>query len=112
MELLACIVGLEQLQAPSPVALYSDSRYVVDGITKGWARRWQRNDWRKSDGSTALNIDLWERLLALCDRHDVQFLWVKGHAGTPGNERCDQLAVRAAGKAELPPDTGYEAKFG
>ena len=109
MELLACIVGLEQLETPSAVTLYSDSRYVVDGITKGWARRWQRNDWRKSNGDQAMNIDLWERLIAFCDRHDVHFIWVKGHAGNPGNERCDQLASQAAAANHLPPDEGFEA---
>jgi ribonuclease HI len=108
MELLACIVGLEELATPSAVALYSDSRYVVDGINKGWARGWQRNQWRKRNGGQALNIDLWQRLLALCDRHDVQFIWVKGHAGNPANERCDQLATQAAAQANLPADTGYE----
>ena len=108
MELLACIVGLEQFNTPSAVALYSDSRYVVDGITKGWAKKWQRNGWRKSNGEPALNIDLWERLLSLCDRHDVRFIWVKGHAGNAGNERCDQLATQAAAQSTLPADTGYE----
>jgi ribonuclease HI len=108
MELLACIVGVEQLTSPSSVALYSDSRYVVDGMTKGWAKKWQANGWRKSDGQPALNIDLWERLLTLCERHDVRFIWVKGHAGNAGNERCDQLATQAAGKPNLPPDTGYK----
>ena len=108
MELLACIVGLEQLETPSAVALYSDSRYVVDGITKGWARRWRQNNWCKGSGGKALNIDLWERLLSLCDRHDVQFVWVKGHAGNPGNERCDQLATQAANQPDLPADDGYE----
>lgn len=108
MELLACIVGLEQLETPSAVALCSDSRYVVDGITKGWAKKWQRNDWRKSNGGKALNIDLWQRLLSLCDRHDVHWVWVKGHAGNPGNERCDQLASQAASLPNLPPDVGYE----
>jgi len=108
MELLACIVGLEQIETPSAVALYSDSRYVVDGMVKGWAKKWQRNAWRKSNGEIALNVDLWERLLVLCDRHDVRFVWVKGHAGNPGNERCDQLATRAAAKRNLPPDIGYE----
>lgn len=108
MELLACIVGLEQLQTPTAVALYSDSRYVVDGITKGWAKNWRRNGWRKSNGSPALNPDLWERLLDLCARHDVRFIWVKGHAGNPGNERCDQLATQAAARPDLPPDKGYE----
>ena len=109
MELLACILGLEQLSEPSAVALYSDSRYVVDGITKGWAQGWRRNGWRKSNGGKALNTDLWQRLLSLCDRHDVQFIWVKGHAGNPGNERCDQLAVQAASQPDLPPDVGYES---
>ena len=108
MELLACIVGLEQLETPSAVVLYSDSRYVVDGITKGWAKKWQRNDWRKSNGGKALNIDFWERLLSLCDRHDVHWVWVKGHAGNPGNERCDKLATQAANRPELPPDVAYE----
>jgi ribonuclease HI len=107
MELLACIVGLEQFRSPAAVALYSDSRYVVDGITKGWAKNWRRNGWRKSNGSPALNPDLWERLLTLCERHDVRFVWVKGHAGNPGNERCDQLATQAAAQGDLPPDEGY-----
>ncbi len=111
MELLACIVGLEYLSSPSRVSLYSDSRYVVDGITKGWARNWRRRGWKKSNGEKALNIDLWERLLRLCDLHDVAFVWVKGHAGNHGNERCDQLATRAASKGSLPPDAGYESDF-
>ncbi|BBO67398.1 ribonuclease H [Desulfosarcina alkanivorans] len=111
MELLACIIGLEQLETPSAVAIYSDSRYVVDGITKGWAKKWRRNDWRKSTGDKALNIDLWERLLSLCERHDVMFVWVKGHAGNPGNERCDQLATQAAAQPNLPSDIEYEKVF-
>ena len=110
MELLACIVGLEQFRSTTAVALYSDSRYVVDGITKGWAKNWRRNGWRKSNGSPALNPDLWERLLALCERHDVRFVWVKGHAGNPGNERCDQLATQAAAGSDLPADEGYEGR--
>jgi len=110
MELLACIVGLEQFRSTTAVALYSDSRYVVDGITKGWAKNWRRNGWRKSNGSPALNPDLWERLLTLCDRHNVQFVWVKGHAGNPGNERCDQLATQAAARTDLPSDEGYEGR--
>lgn len=107
MELLACIVGLEQFRSPVVVSLYSDSRYVVDGITKGWAKNWRRNGWRKSNGSPALNPDLWARLLTLCERHNVQFIWVKGHAGNPGNERCDQLATQAAARQDLPLDEGY-----
>ncbi len=108
MELLACIVGLEALKTSSVVALYSDSRYVVDGITKGWAKKWRRNDWRKSNGDKALNIDMWKRLLVLCGRHDVKFVWVKGHAGNPGNERCDQLATQAAAGGNLQVDEAYE----
>ena len=109
MELLACIVGLDQLREPSAVALYSDSRYVVDGITKGWAKKWRARNWRKSNGEAALNVDLWARLLDLCERHDVRFVWVKGHAGNPGNERCDQLATRAASGTDLLTDTAYES---
>ena len=108
MELLACIVGLEALEAPAAVALFSDSRYVVDGITKGWAKGWRRRGWRKSSGESALNIDLWQRLLALCEQHDVTFIWVKGHAGNPANERCDQLATQSAAQPDLPADPGYE----
>lgn len=109
MELMACIVGLEQLNAPTAVQIFSDSRYVVDGITKGWARRWKRNDWMRTKTDRAINPDLWDRLLRLCDRHDVAFVWVKGHAGNPENERCDQLAVSAAKQRGLPPDEVYEA---
>lgn len=108
MELLACIVGLEQLKRPSAVDLYSDSRYVVDGIMRGWARGWQRNGWCKSNGEKALNVDLWQRLLALCDRHQVRLIWVRGHAGIPDNERCDRLANQAASGPNLPADRGYE----
>lgn len=108
MELLACIVGLEEMGAPTSVALYSDSRYVVDGMTKGWAKAWRKRGWRKSNGEPAMNIDLWKRLLDLCEKHDVRFVWVKGHAGNPGNERCDRVAVEAASQPNLPPDKGYE----
>jgi ribonuclease HI len=109
MELLACIVGLEQLETDAAVTLYSDSRYVVDGMTKGWARAWKRNNWKKSSGEKALNVDLWQRLVDLCERHDVDFIWVKGHAGNPGNERCDRLASQAATLPDLPVDAGYES---
>ena len=108
MELLACIVGLEEMGVPSSVALYSDSRYVVDGIAKGWAKSWRKRGWLKSNGEPALNVDLWKRLLDLCEKHDVCFVWVKGHAGNPGNERCDRLAVEAASQSNLPLDKGYE----
>ena len=96
MELLGAINGLEALKEPFKVILTSDSKYVVDGITKGWARSWKAKGWKKGDGKPALNPELWDRLLALCDKHEVEFVWVKGHAGHPENERCDQLATAFA----------------
>lgn len=96
MEMLACIVGLREFKKRTRICLFSDSRYVVNGITRGWARNWRARGWKKSDGESALNPDLWKVLLDLCDFHDVDFHWVKGHAGNPDNERCDQLATRAA----------------
>ncbi len=110
MELLACIIGLEALPPGSRVNLYSDSQYVVNGITKNWAQGWKRRGWKKSTGQPALNPDLWDRLLTLCGTRDVRFIWVKGHAGNPGNERCDQLAVAAAQGHNLLADTAYEAQ--
>ncbi|HNX63952.1 MAG TPA: ribonuclease HI [Oscillospiraceae bacterium] len=93
MELLGVIKALEVLKFPCKVIITTDSKYVADSVTKGWARKWKQNNWIKSDKKKALNIDLWERLLALLDVHDVTFNWVKGHAGHPENERCDRLAV-------------------
>lgn len=93
MELTAVISALSALKEPCKAIITTDSKYVVDGITKGWAKSWQKNGWVKSDKKPALNPDLWEKLLELCDQHDVEFVWVKGHAGHPENERCDQLAV-------------------
>lgn len=94
MELLGVITGLEALKYPCRVVIQTDSRYVVDGIEKGWARSWRKNGWIKSDKKPALNSDLWGRLLDLLDRHEVRFTWIKGHAGHPENERCDRLAVQ------------------
>ncbi len=93
MELTAAIKGLEALKEPCAVRLVTDSKYVADGIGKGWARSWRENGWRKADKKPALNSDLWERLLNLLDTHDVKIEWVKGHAGHAENERCDRLAV-------------------
>ena len=93
MELLGVITGLEALKEPCQVTLTTDSKYVVDSITKGWVYNWKRNNWIKSDKKPALNVDLWERLLPLLEKHKVTFNWVKGHAGHPENERCDRLAV-------------------
>lgn len=93
MELTAVIKALEQLKEPCKVLLTTDSKYVSDGIGKGWAVSWQQNGWRKADKKPALNPDLWERLLELLKIHNVTINWVKGHAGHPENERCDKLAV-------------------
>ena len=93
MELLAVISGLEALKEPCHVELYSDSKYVIDGLSKGWAASWRKNGWRKADKKPALNPDLWERLLNLTEKHELSYHWVKGHADNPYNNRCDQLAV-------------------
>ncbi len=93
MELTAVIEALSALKEPCKVRLTSDSKYVTDAITKGWVYGWQKNGWRKADKKPALNVDLWEQLLPLLDKHDVEFIWVKGHDGHPENERCDRLAV-------------------
>ena len=98
MELTAVIKALEALKEPCEVRLVTDSKYVADGLTKGWARSWQKNGWRKADKKPALNSDLWERLLTLTDIHGVTVEWVKGHAGHPENERCDRLAVEQSKK--------------
>ena len=95
MELTAVITALQALNEPCEVILTTDSKYVVDGITQGWAESWKKNGWRKSNKKPALNSDLWEQLLSLLRVHNVKFVWVKGHNGHPENERCDQLAVAA-----------------
>lgn len=102
MELQGAIAGLKALKHPCKVRLVSDSKYLVDGMTKGWAKSWRARGWKKSDGKPALNPELWQELIVLCDRHEVQFEWIKGHAGHPYNERCDRLAVAEAQRqAEL-----------
>jgi ribonuclease HI len=95
MELTAIIEALSCLKEPCSVTLTTDSKYAADGITKGWARSWQKNGWRKADKKPAQNVDLWEKLLTLLDTHQVKIVWVKGHAGHPENERCDKLATTA-----------------
>jgi len=107
MELTAVIVGLEALRRPCQVNLWTDSRYVINGIEKGWAQKWRRNGWKHDKKRPARNPDLWQRLLELCEEHAVEFNWVKGHSGNPGNERCDQLATEAAQRPGLPEDSGY-----
>ena len=100
MEIMAAIIGLEALKEPCQVALYSDSKYVVDAIKEGWALRWRQNNWMRNKKDPALNPDLWERLLTLLTKHEVTFNWVKGHAGNPENERCDVLARQAINSAD------------
>lgn len=108
MELMACIVGLQALEKKSHVVLFSDSRYVVDSISKGSARRWKANRWMRGKTGKAKNADLWDELLQLIDRHEVAFVWVPGHTGVPENERCDQLSMRAASQKNLPADENFE----
>lgn len=93
MELTAVVEALSALKRPCTVILTTDSKYVCDSISKGWAKSWQKNNWVKSDKKPALNADLWEKCLQLLEIHDVTVKWVKGHAGHPENERCDELAV-------------------
>jgi len=93
MELTAVISGLEALKEPCTVTVYSDSKYVVDAMNQGWAEKWHDNNWMRNAKEPALNPDLWEQLLGLTMEHDVTFVWVKGHAGHPQNERCDKLAT-------------------
>ena len=100
MELMAVISALEALKEPCEVTLCSDSQYVCNAISKGWARSWKKNGWRRGNKEPALNPDLWELLLQQLDRHHVTVNWVKGHAGHPENERCDRLAVTAAERAK------------
>lgn len=110
MEIFAAIAGLEMLKQPCKVTLYSDSQYVVNAMTKGWARSWKQKQWWRNRTERVPNRDLWQRLLALCEQHQVAFRWVKGHAGIRENERCDRLAEAALRQANLPADAGYEAK--
>ena len=109
MEVLAVIKGLECLKEKCRVNLYSDSKYVVDAVNKGWAKKWRSNGWRKADKTKALNVDLWERLLSLLEMHEVKFIWVKGHADNRENERCDFLARSAIGSGNLIEDKNYSA---
>lgn len=96
MELMAAIVGLEALNRPCEVELYSDSKYLTDAFNKHWIDGWQKRGWVKSDKKPVKNIKLWQRLLKAMEPHQVTFHWVKGHDGHPENERCDQLATSAA----------------
>ncbi len=98
MELTAVIEALSALKRPCEVILTSDSKYIIDAVTLGWAKKWQSNNWMRTKTQKALNADLWEKLLELLSIHNVEFIWVKGHAGHPENERCDELAVKESKK--------------
>ncbi len=98
MELTAAIAGLEALNQPCRVRLYSDSKYLIDAIENGWAVKWRENGWMRNRREEALNPDLWEKILNLLDIHQVELVWVKGHAGHPENEKCDKLAVAQSQK--------------
>ena len=108
MEVLAVIKALEALKGECDVTLYSDSKYVVDAIKKGWAKKWKANGWRRNQKEMASNIDLWERLLELLEKHHVTFQWVKGHANNTENERCDFLARKAIEENSLLEDENYQ----
>ena len=101
MELMAAIAGLEALTKPCEVTLVSDSKYLTDAFNKQWVDGWLKNNWKNSQKQPVKNIDLWKRLLAAKEKHQVSFVWVKGHAGHPENERCDQLATSAADGEDL-----------
>jgi len=109
MEILAAIKGLEALKEACRVTIFSDSQYLVNAIEQGWARRWQAQGWWRNRKEKAINPDLWERLLELCEKHEVKFQWIRGHAGDPGNERADELAREAALGKDLMADGTYES---
>ena len=111
MEIIAALKALESLKYPCRVKLHSDSKYLVNTMTKGWAERWKAQNWMRTRTEKAKNPDLWEQMLKLCSIHNVEFIWVKGHASNEENNRCDELAVKAYSVPELPIDTGYETAF-
>ena len=111
MELLAVIEGLAALKEPCDVTLHSDSEYVVRAMRARWPYMWRKKGWRRNGKKSVANRDLWVELMERCGKHDVRFEWVKGHAGHPENERCDQLALAAAQTPDLPVDEVYEREL-
>lgn len=109
MEMLAAIEGLKALKEPCIVKLYSDSKYLVDAINKGWVAKWQANNWMRNKKDSALNVDLWQELLEQLNVHEVEFIWVKGHAENTENNRCDQLAREAALAEDKQVDENYKS---
>ncbi|HYV03527.1 MAG TPA: ribonuclease HI [Blastocatellia bacterium] len=112
MEMMAVIVGLQALKGRCAATVCSDSQYVVRAISEGWAAKWRANNWKRNKKEMAVNPDLWEQLLDLCEQHEVQMVWVRGHSGVKENERCDELSVAAANQRGLPIDKGYEKTRG
>lgn len=110
MEIFAAIKGLELLKQPCRVTLYSDSQYLVKAMMEGWVKSWRKKDWWRTNKERPENVDLWKRLVPLCELHQVEFRWVKGHAGNVENERCDQLSEAALRVPNPPVDEGYENK--
>lgn len=108
MELMAAIVGLEALTKPCEVTLYSDSKYLTDAFNQNWIGSWLKNGWRNSQKQPVKNVELWKRLLEAAKPHQVAYVWVKGHAGHPENERCDHLATAAADGEDLLDDSPIE----
>ncbi len=108
MELMACIMALKEIEPDKSVILHSDSQYVVNGIAKGWAEKWRANGWMRNKNDAAENYDLWQQLLDACEPLDVNFVWVKGHAGNEENERCDELATQGAAKGKTVRDKNFE----
>jgi len=112
MEMMGAIAALSALKERCHVILYTDSQYLADGIMKGWALGWRKRGWVKSNKEKALNVDLWSKLLDLLEYHNVEFRWLRGHAGHIENERCDKLAKQAAVSPGLLADAGYEESIG
>ena len=110
MEIFAAIAGLEMLKQPCKVTLYSDSQYLVKAMMESWVATWKKKGWWRTNKERPENVDLWQRLDRLCEPHQVEFRWVKGHAGNPENERCDQLSMTVLRRPNLPVDEGYENK--
>lgn len=108
MELMAVIAGLEALNRPCEVEVFSDSSYVIRAFTDGWLDSWQRKNWTRGKNDPVKNVDLWKRLLAAAGPHRIAWNWVKGHAGHPENERCDKLATNAADHCATLRDEGID----
>lgn len=106
MELMAVIEALGQLKRPCKIRLHSDSKYFLDAIRQGWLKNWKRNGWKTAAKKPVKNQDLWIRLDPLLAQHEIEYIWVKGHSGDPGNERCDALAKGEAAKPGQPADKG------